>query len=163
AALLIVSCLAVLCLGLGGWWYNVRLKDALQIAEQRRLEAQANEEEAHLQQKRAEVNFAKARQAVDKLLTRVVEGRLAPLRNMESVRLQSLQDALTFYQDFLQEKKPDPEIRQEAARAYRRIADVKRLLKNYKDGEKAYQAAISLDDDLVKEFPSTAAYRQDLA
>jgi peroxiredoxin/tetratricopeptide (TPR) repeat protein/tRNA A-37 threonylcarbamoyl transferase component Bud32 len=163
AALLGVTGLAALAGSLGGWWHNAQLRAALAIADDQRQEAQRNGTEAELQRAKAEANFAKAREAVDKLLTHVVEGRLSQIRGMETVRLEFLQESLDFYKGFLEEKGADPAVRQEGARTYRRLGDIQRLRRQNKVAEDAYREALRLQERLAAEFPQVPAYREDQA
>src|SRR4030095_16008726 len=67
--------------------------------------------------KEAEANLGKARQAVQQMLTRVAEERLAYIPQAEEVRSKLLEDALRFYEELLQQEDVDPAIRLEAAAA----------------------------------------------
>jgi serine/threonine protein kinase/tetratricopeptide (TPR) repeat protein len=83
--------------------------------------------QAESQRERAEANFRKARDAVDLMLTRVA-GDLADQPHMEQTRVALLQDALGFYQGFLNEYGDDPAVRSETGRAYRRIGRINEML-----------------------------------
>ncbi|MCZ6655215.1 MAG: hypothetical protein O7D91_19575 [Planctomycetota bacterium] len=75
-------------------------------------EAQANLQTAQEQHERAEANFQKARQALDKMLTQVADELrdLPGLREqpdspeIEKIKQALLEDALEFYQGFLEER-----------------------------------------------------------
>src|SRR5262249_14936764 len=71
--------------------------------------------EAENQGRRAEVNFKKALAAVEQMLTRISEEDygLAHEPGAEVVRRKLLEDALRFYQGFLQEQGPEPAVRRE--------------------------------------------------
>ena len=86
---------------------NVRLKHQRDLAEIRRREAVAN--------------LQKAREAVDRMLTRVSEQRLKNIPQVEPVQLALLEDALEFYRGFARDAHDDPEILFEASQAYRRL------------------------------------------
>ncbi len=111
AALIAVTLLATLALLVGGLWYNRQLGDALT-------------REIALRQG-AEANLRAARDAVDQMLTRVAEARLAKLPHTERVVARLLEDALGFYQSFLDRHGDRGEVRREAARAYRRLGDIR--------------------------------------
>ena len=83
--------------------------------------------EAEEQRLRAEANLRKAREAVDRLFTRVAAD-LADEPHMEQIRRELLEDALKFYQGFIQQKSDDPIIRLETAYAYDRVANIHALL-----------------------------------
>jgi tetratricopeptide (TPR) repeat protein/tRNA A-37 threonylcarbamoyl transferase component Bud32 len=163
AALVGVLLLAGVGIVLGGIVHNVSLQGALAQAEKERQRAEDNAAEARRHQAEAAANFQKARDAVDDMLTRVAEGRLANLSRMESVRLELLQEALKFYQGFLEQKSDDPIIRQETGRAHRRVADVCRIATRSQQSEAEYREAIAIQDTLAAQFPDHGDYRHDVA
>jgi eukaryotic-like serine/threonine-protein kinase len=112
---------------------------------------------------RAEHNFQLAMQAVDEMLTEVGEAQLASEPRMEEKRKALLAKALALYQEFLKEKTADPQVRRETAQAYRRMADVLRLLGQLGPALDAYDRAVVLLTRLLEEFPNDPAYRQQLA
>ncbi len=118
---------------------------------------------AEAQRERAEANFQKARDAVDQMLTRVAEEKLRDVPQMEPVRRELLEEALAFYQGFLQERSSDPAVRQETARAYRRVGDIYRRLAEMDQAEEAFRQAIALYEQLAAEYPDAPEYRRDLA
>src|SRR5262249_1186790 len=85
-------------------------------------------EAAQASEKEAVESLKGSLAAVDQMLTRVAEERLAGVPQMEPVRRDLLQDALNFYQKFLQKKGDDPGIRRETVQAYRRMAGIQRVL-----------------------------------
>src|SRR5262249_30288298 len=117
-----------------------------QTAEQQRLRAEENAQAAQRQRDRAEENFQKAMQAVDLMLTRVSEDRdrLRYEPGMEPVRRQLLQDALAFYQGFLQEKSDDPAVRRGTVDAYARLGIIQEMLDENAAAEQAFGRAIVL-------------------
>jgi serine/threonine protein kinase len=142
AALIGVSALALVSLLVGGLWYNTLLRS---------------------ERDRAERNFQLALLAVDQMLTEVAEEQLAYEPRMEEKRRALLEKALAFYQRFLQERGHDPAIRKEAALAYKRVADVSRLLGRHDEAKQAYGQAIALLGQLARDWPAVPAYRKDLA
>ena len=58
---------------------------------------------------------------------------------MEPVRRDLLQDALTFYQRFLQKNGGDPMIGRETARAYQRLGEIQRNLGQYAESVQNYR------------------------
>ncbi len=152
AALLAVSAAAALALALGGVWYNARLGDALEAAT-------AQREEARREHQRAEANFRRAVDAVDRMVRRLDREELPHTPAVQAVRQAVLLDALEFYRQFLQEKSDDPAVRHEAGRAYRRAGEIYRLLGREQDAVRAYGQALELQDRLAGEFPARGAYR----
>jgi serine/threonine protein kinase len=151
AALIAVTCLAVLTVASGSLWYNAQLHEALKTAKIHALEAQAK-------QRIARTNFLKARDAVDKMLTEVAEVRLAYIPQMELVRRKLLQEALTFYQEFLSEEPDDPVLRHETGFAYDRLGFIYMRLGQRAEAEKAYRRAEVLHESLAAEFPDDERY-----
>jgi serine/threonine protein kinase len=149
AALLSVSGVAALTVLIVVLSVNARLQQQRNEAEAARTEAQAS--------------FRQARDAVDQMLTRMAEQHLPAVPQMEQVRRLVLEDALRFYQGFLQQRGSDPEVRRETARASRRVADIHEMLGQPGTAEEKYVAAIALQKKLVDDFPEESAYRQDLA
>jgi serine/threonine-protein kinase len=115
------------------------------------------------QRDRAEQSFLDARAAVDEMLTQVAQKRLKDIPEMEQVRQDLLQKALDFYQKFLRERGEDASVRQEAARAYRRVGDIQGLLGHSDEAEKAYRDALDLQGRLVGEARGDPDRRQELA
>jgi tetratricopeptide (TPR) repeat protein len=112
------------------------------------------------QRRRAEVNFQMARDAVDRMLTNAEELKDVP--HMERIRRALLEDALEFYEGFLQERSSDPDVRHEGARSYHRVGDIRRSLGDRDKAEAAYNEAIALLAELVADFPARPEYRRDL-
>jgi hypothetical protein len=72
-----------------------------------------------------------------------------------------LEQALPFYDAFLQEKSDDPAIRLEAGMAYRRVGDIYGLLGQHQKAEAAYQKGIVLLED-VAAGPDGVPARQEM-
>jgi serine/threonine-protein kinase len=112
---------------------------------------------------RAESNFLLARTAVNRILTETAEGHLAAVPQAEELRLRVASDALDFNERFLLEKPDDPEIRRDAARVFREVANIQRNLGLLTESIQAYTKAISLRAKLAAEFPTQGADRDNLA
>ncbi len=141
SALLVIGAVAS-----AGIWRVVRERDR---AEARRLEAVAN--------------LRKAREAVDRMLTRVSEERLKDIPQVEPVRLGLLEDAREFYGDFARQAHGDPEILLEASQAYRRLGDSYNSLGRSDLAESRYREALEIQEKLAAAFPAVAVYRKELA
>ena len=105
----------------------VRLKHQRDLAENRRLEAVAN--------------LQKARQAVDRMLTRVSAERLKDIPQVEPVQRALLEDALEFYRDFARDAGGDPEILFEASRAYGRLGGAYHSFGRMREADSCYREA----------------------
>jgi tetratricopeptide (TPR) repeat protein len=150
AALSALSAAALVTLLVGGAIYQYRLQEA--------------NRRALRQQARAEENYHKALDAVERLLTRVGNDRLAAVPEMEGVRAELLQDALGFYQGFLAaDADPDPAIRWETAQAFARVGRIQAYLGRSDDSARHYRQAIDRLGALAAEFPDRTEYRAGLA
>jgi hypothetical protein len=129
--------------------YNVRLQRERDATDARRREAVAN--------------LRKARDAVDRLLTRVSEEDLLNVPRMTTVRRKLLEDALEFYRDLSAGAANDPELRYETGRAQRRVAILSDSLGNREQAEQHFREGIAILEKLNAEFPSVPSYRQELA
>src|SRR5262249_34666416 len=121
-------------------------------AEGRRI--RADEQEA-----RAKANLLKAVEAVDRMLTRVVDERLAYVPQFEDERRQILEEAVSFYKGFLEQEHSDPALRSEMGRAYFRLGKVFTSLGKQHQAQEAFQQARDLQEQLAIEFPGEASYR----
>jgi tetratricopeptide (TPR) repeat protein len=148
AGLTAVLLAAAVTLVAGGLRYHFGMRDALR--------------QTDAQKRRAQENLHKALAAVDQLLTRVGDKKLAPVPQAEAVRKQLLQDALRFYEDLLAEQSDDPDLRRETAVAYRRLGQILEELMQSARAEQAYGESVTRLRDLAAAFPAEAAYRFDL-
>jgi tetratricopeptide (TPR) repeat protein len=128
---------------------NVRLKRQRDLAEARRVEAVAN--------------LRKARDAVDRMLTRVGERRLSGIPQVEPVRRALLEDALEFYRDFARQAQGDPDVLFEVSQAYGRVGRVYNESGWNDEAERSFLEALAIQNQLVASFPAVAVYRMELA
>jgi tetratricopeptide (TPR) repeat protein len=149
AAVVGVGGVAVLTLAVVIGMANVRLQRERDRAEARRREAVAN--------------LRKARDAVDRMLTRVSEERLKFIPQVEPVQLALLEDALEFYRDFARQAHDDPEVLFEASQAYRRLGRTYDFLGRSDEALGCFDEAMAIQKRLVSAFPAVAAYRNGLA
>jgi serine/threonine protein kinase len=111
----------------------------------------------------AEVNLQKALSAVDEMLTQVGHESLANIPQMEPVRRALLEKALQFYQGFLKERNDESRIRIETGRAYRRVGSIYSLLGQHRQARQASSQAVSIFEELKKQFPESLTYREEAA
>jgi serine/threonine protein kinase/Flp pilus assembly protein TadD len=114
-------------------------------------------------EQKAQQNFERATEAVNRMLTRVAEEKLIDVPGMEPVRKALLEDAIQFYEQLLSERNTDPEIRLATARAYMKLGWVHRRFFESNKGQAAYNRALDLLEPLVKEYPKEPRYRSALA
>jgi serine/threonine protein kinase len=102
-------------------------------------------------------NLKDALAAVDQMLTRVSEERLQDMPHMEPVRRDLLQDALQFYQKFLEKRGNDPAIRREAGLAYLRMGSLHYRFGDYRKAEDSYYKGFAMLDELATDSPLAPA------
>src|SRR5262249_59266001 len=115
-------------------------------------------EEAERQRQRAEMSFERARKAVDQMLTRVGSDTLKNIPLLEELRRELLEEALTFNQQFLQERGTDPTVRAETARAYYRVGRGRAMLGQPPEGGAAHRDAVQIAFQLVAGVPERNAH-----
>jgi hypothetical protein len=137
----------------------------LVLMTQRRRHAQVQEAraEADAQRQRAEANFQTARQAVDELLTRVAEKEWTREPALPPAQRQLLEEALTFYQQVLQEKGDAPAWGLEQAHASLRVAEIQQRLGQRPEAVQAAHQGIALLAKLADAGPGASVYRAQLA
>jgi serine/threonine-protein kinase len=124
------------------------------------MRAERQTEEAR---RRAANNFQKALDAVERMLTRVGETQLAEVPEMDEARQRLLEDALEFYQGFVQEGNTDPAVRRKVGRAYQRTGRIRELLGKREQAEEDYHHALELQSILAHEFPGDPSTAHDWA
>jgi serine/threonine protein kinase/antitoxin component HigA of HigAB toxin-antitoxin module len=149
AALFLVIGFALSCLVAGGITYTVQVRAARDRAERNF--------------QRAEQNFERVRRAVDSLLTEVGQKELATAPHMEQKRQRLLRKALELYEELLQEKSTDPDVRRLTALAYKGHADIQRMLGRHDEARRDYDQAILLLAPLADEAPDRPEFRRALA
>ncbi len=107
-------------------------------------------EETRRQRDRAEVNFQRAREIVDRVLTEMAEDDLREMPHMEPIRHRLLETALKYYSEFVSERGDDPVLRAEAARAARRVATLAGELGRSDESMAAAQLAVELAEELYQ-------------
>ena len=165
-------------------WQAIRATRAEGLADERLETASANYQTAEGSAKRAEAseqdaktkeglaqdarsaaveNLKDAIAAVDQMLTRVADERLANMPQMEAVRRELLQDALKFYQRFLERKNDDRAIRRETAGAQLRLARIHRSLGQYALAEIDYGKTFAMFLELAAQGPLDPESRRERA
>ena len=122
---------------------------------------------ARMETGRAEANLQLARKAVDESLSSAgrEQGRESPdPPQLEQFRQELLKKAEAFYSNFLTRKGGNnPEFRAESASVHSKLGDINRLLEKHEDAVTQYRLAISGFEELHREKPGNAEYRQALA
>jgi serine/threonine protein kinase/tetratricopeptide (TPR) repeat protein len=114
------------------------------------------------QRLRAEQNFVRSRTAVSKTLANAAYGigdwsQLSP-----ALRKKFAEEAIRFYESFLQEESTDPALQFETAVAFRSLSQLYRSIDEMQQSEQFIHKAIALLEGLTSKFPDVAKYRQQL-
>src|SRR5207247_2599756 len=107
-------------------------------AELAKKAAEESKQRAEQALQKAEDNFAKARAAVNDYLTAVSEDERLKAPGLQGLRIQLLQSALQFYQQFLKERGDDTTLRRELAGVYYKVGEIYRDLGQVKAANPAY-------------------------
>jgi len=129
-----------------------------QAAEARiaRIAAEKSRGEAH-------ANFLKARDAVEKYLTRVTDHPRLNESDFQSLRKELLETAMPFYEDLAKTGSSDPGVCSDQAWALGKLADLYQSLGEKSKAEAAFRQVLQIDERLVADFPENPAYREALA
>jgi serine/threonine protein kinase len=142
AALAAVSSLALVALVAGGLVYNAWLQKAVDRAE-------AGETRARKQQQRADTGYRAARDALDRMLGHLERRQIGEVPQLKELERRQCEDALAFYGGILAgADDPDPEVRLDAARAYKRTAQIQALLDHFPEARRSLGRAIDLLESL---------------
>ena len=110
-----------------------------------------------LARREAELNFRMAQEAVDNYLTNVSESTL--LNEQDSVdirnlRQELLQNALKYYQQFVNQRGADPRLRGELANAYFRVGEITQEIASTSEALAAFGSARSIWERLTAAEPA---------
>ena len=106
----------------------------------------------------------RARQAVDDMYTQFAEELLPDLPGKEQVRREFLLKALKYYEEEAgQGNGADAATREARANAYLRVGRIHHMLSEEEQAEAAFQSAVALWNELVKDDPNQPNHRLSLA
>jgi len=122
--------------------------------------------QAETQAAMAEANYRLAREAVDRMLTRVGMHRLAAVPQMEAVRRDLLHQALAMHRDMLARRRKDVQAEAAVGHSLLNVAQIQRALGDYGGARRAAEEAIAMfalvraqaGDDLGPRRGSVQAY-----
>lgn len=129
-----------------------------QAAEARRARISSEQNRAQ-----AQLNFGKARDAVEKYLSRVTANPRLKEADFHGLRTELLETALPFYEELAAYTGVDPTLRYDKAQA---LGDLGSLYNDLGESLKAIDSlreAIRIEEELVAEFPGNTTYRESLA
>jgi serine/threonine-protein kinase len=118
---------------------------------------------AERQKATAEENFRLARQAVDEYITKVSEDPRLKEHDLEGLRKNLLESALTFYQRFVETRGTETELQAEHARALIRLADITETVSSRPEAIRLYEEALLIREQLVANSSGDPQYRRELA
>jgi serine/threonine protein kinase/tetratricopeptide (TPR) repeat protein len=118
---------------------------------------------AELALKKADENYARARAAVNDYLTAVSEDDRLKVPGLQGLRVQLLQSALPFYQEFLKERGSDPTLRKELAGVYFKVGEIYRELGQQKAADQSLNQARRLYEQLAAAAPGNPEFQHGLA
>jgi tetratricopeptide (TPR) repeat protein len=138
---------------------RAEIQEQRELAEKRRQQIQEQRDLAEKERRQVLARFRSACAALERVVTTLTRPPLVE----ESARKKLLEDALGYYQGFLEQSNADPAVRREAASAWARVGDINRLLGNPGAAEKAYKNGLTLQQQVVEECPDQPGPRFDLA
>ncbi len=108
------------------------------------------------QRQAAVANLVKAKEAVDRMLTRVASETLLATPYMEEVRRDLFLDALEFYQRFLADSTGDLDLRKDASSAWLQVGEIQRQLGNLDEAVTAFETSIATFEEQDPSDPAVA-------
>ena len=127
-----------------------------------RVVAEAEARRAAESEARASQSDREAREVVDRIVTQTAE-RLRNMPHVQQVRHDMLEQALEFYNRFLEQRGNDPELRHDSALAWLRISRIQGSMGHTDKASTACEEAIRRLNELVVQDPAVASYQADLA
>ncbi|MFP6600984.1 MAG: serine/threonine-protein kinase, partial [Pirellulaceae bacterium] len=163
AGLIGVTVVAAVALAIYGVSYNRLLKGSLQVAENLRYEEQEQRKLAEEGHKRAEGNLNMAAQLVEKYLTELSENELMNVPKMEGLRRELLEEALLYYEKFVEQDADDVLLTKKLASAHNRLGSVLRDLGENSRSIDHFQKALEISEKLRKDYPYDAGVNNRVA
>jgi eukaryotic-like serine/threonine-protein kinase len=162
AALVLVSIVSIVAVvAVERAWsfeHSARLKEQLA-----RYEAGVQRDKVQEARRQADANFATAREAVNRLMSELAKTRLAAVPEAERLRRQVAADAAEFNERFLRMRPDDPGVQFDAARVFREVANIDRMLGQFDQSVAAYTRSVELLEALAESWPAKPEYRDRLA
>jgi tetratricopeptide (TPR) repeat protein len=171
AGLAATALAAVLFAGVVGWIGYVKTQAALKGEARQTSEARAASE-------RAEANVELSLAAFESMFNYITRRRALPARRPGSAAPRAatasflnsfaddavlLQSVLEFYERFAARNATNAQLQVEAAKAYRRIAELQQRLGKPTEAEGSFARALAILERVVRKSPSVVAYQYELA
>ncbi|MBI3862500.1 MAG: protein kinase [Planctomycetia bacterium] len=143
---------AALLIGLSvSVWQAVEAVAARNLADDRLKNETKALGQANVERARAEENFSKSLQVVDRMLTRVGAERMSEYSRGDTTRIELLRDAIEFYDDFRTQRPDDPELAFTVGAALHRIGSFYSLWSQRRNSAAAYEKAIAVLEEHAAE------------
>ena len=126
-------------------------------------EAERNRAAADDSRADAELNFKKARAAVDQYLTQVTDNQRLKQADFNDLRSNLLKSALPFYEQFVEQKGEDLELKVEQAKVLSRLALIYQETGDITAADTSYRRALEIQEKLLSDFPAVPSYWNDVA
>jgi eukaryotic-like serine/threonine-protein kinase len=127
----------------------IEKNSALKAAQVSESTAQLRAEEAQFARQQAEENLNIALSAVEQMLTRVADERLVVVPQMETVRRDLLQDAVTLYESLLSRTRSHEALRLETSKALHRLGGIRQQQGEYDTAEETLIKAIEMCQEMI--------------
>jgi serine/threonine-protein kinase len=163
AGLIVTAILAVLTIVVLIRVDSARLQKERNNAQYERDLADAARKKAEAAQQKSQKRLEKTVEAVEKLLVRTAGENWARRPELQEERKKLLEDAVEFYQSFLEQEDDDPILRREAAKVYYRMAGLYLLLGDAQNAQQVLNKTKALQESLCTEFPDNPEYKHDMA
>ncbi len=109
--------------------------------------AEKNFQDAKKHKEAAERNFQQAHDMVNDFYFRISE-KMRDIPNLQNVRKELLQKALTYYREFIKEQANDNSLRRELAETYRRVGEITTQIGSRKEALLPLQKALEIYQEL---------------
>jgi serine/threonine-protein kinase len=111
----------------------------------------------------ARTNFGIARDALDKTVTRIAEHERLKEADFSDTRKELLALAVPAYEELVQQRSDDPDLKADRGRAYHRLAFVRTEIGESAGAIDNYERMRKIFAKLAADFPSRPEFRQELA
>lgn len=128
--------------------------EQLELANERLVGETKAKAEADAQRKLAEANFRRARAAVDRYFTLVSESTLLDEPGLQPLRLELIEGAVTFYEQFTSHDSTEPEVQLELAATHLRLAQIYHTLRRLDDMISAFEKGFALIEKTIVQQPA---------
>jgi serine/threonine protein kinase len=120
---------------------------------------QIKEREARSNGERAEANFRKALDGLNRMLWELENPRWNKVPGFLEARHELTRQGLQIFQEFVKTPGSDPAVRFQAARAYEIMVKVHLVERRFEEARRAHHQAVALFEGLTAEEPENAQYR----